>query len=58
VVGAHKITKLRNDIASQMLSMLEDSTFDGKEFNEARADGLIKAAERLLDEAMAKEASE
>ena len=46
------ITKRRNAIASQMLSMLEDSTFDGKEFNEEKAEGLIKAAERLLDEAM------
>jgi hypothetical protein len=53
------ITKRRNDIASQMLSMLEDSTFDGKEFDKAKAQGLIKAAEALLDEAMdAKEAKE
>jgi hypothetical protein len=47
-----EITKRRNDIASQMLSMLEDSTFDGREFNEPKAQGLIRAAERLLDEAM------
>jgi hypothetical protein len=47
-----EITKQRNDIASQMLSMLEDSTFDGKEFDRAKAEGLIKAAEALLDEAM------
>jgi hypothetical protein len=39
-----EITKRRNDIASQMLSMLEDSTFDGKKFNEAKAQGLIVAA--------------
>jgi hypothetical protein len=50
-----EITKRRNDIAAQMLSMLEDSTFDGKELNEARAEALIKAAERLLDETMTKD---
>ena len=50
-----EITKRRNYIASQMLSMLEDSTFDGKGFNEAQAQELIKAAERLLDEAMENE---
>jgi len=32
--------------------MLEDSTFDGKAFNEAKAQGLINAAEGLLDEAL------
>jgi hypothetical protein len=54
-----EITRQRNGIASQMLSMLEDSTFDGKEFNESKAERLIKAAERLLDEAMqTKEARE
>ena len=46
------LTKRRNAIASQMLSMLEDSTFDGKEFNEAKAQWLINAAEGLLDEAL------
>jgi hypothetical protein len=44
------LTKRRNAIASQMLSMLEDSTFDGKEFNEEQAEGLIEAAEKLLGE--------
>jgi arylsulfatase A-like enzyme len=54
-----ELTQRRNDIASQMLSMLEDSTFDGREFNEAKAQGLIKAAEALLDEATeTKEAKE
>jgi hypothetical protein len=53
------ITKRRNDIASQMLAMLEDSTFDGKPFNEAQAQGLIRAAKALLDEVMeTKEAKE
>jgi len=46
------VTKRRNAIASQMLLMLEDSTFDGKAFNEAKAQGLINAAEGLLDEAL------
>ncbi|MBV8346503.1 MAG: hypothetical protein JOZ49_02895 [Mycolicibacterium sp.] len=46
------LTQRRNAIASQMLSMLEDSTFDGKGFNEAKAQGLINAAEGLLDEAV------
>jgi hypothetical protein len=32
--------------------MLEDSTFDGKGFNEAKAQGLINAAEGLLEEVM------
>jgi endonuclease III len=49
------ITKRRNAIASQMLSMLEDSTFDGKGFNEAKAQGLINAAEGLLVEAIGTE---
>jgi hypothetical protein len=49
------ITKRRNAIASQMLSMLEDSTFDGKGFNEAKAQGLINAAEELLNEVMGTE---
>jgi arylsulfatase A-like enzyme len=54
-----EITKRRNDIASQMVSMLEASTFNGKEFNEAKAQRLIKAAERLLDETLeTKEATE
>jgi hypothetical protein len=54
-----EITKRRNDIASRMLAMLEDSTFDGREFSEATAQGLIKAAEALLDEVMeTKEARE
>jgi hypothetical protein len=35
-----------------MLSMLEDSTSDAKRFNDAKAEGLIKGAEGLLDEAM------
>jgi hypothetical protein len=46
------ITKRRNAIASRMLSMLEDSTFDGKEFNENKAKELIEAAEKLLDDSM------
>jgi endonuclease III len=46
------LTQQRNAIASQMLSMLEDSTFDGKGFTEAKAQGLINAAEALLDEAV------
>ncbi|MBV8144500.1 MAG: hypothetical protein JO184_05780, partial [Gammaproteobacteria bacterium] len=46
-----QITRRRNDIAAQMLSMLEDSTFAGKGFDEAKAQGLIKAAETLLDAA-------
>ena len=33
-----------------MLSMLEDSTFDAMEFDEAKAEGLIQAAETLLNE--------
>jgi hypothetical protein len=45
------LTKRRNDIASQMLSMLEDSTFDGKEFNEEAAEGLIEQAQDLLKSA-------
>jgi endonuclease III len=49
------ITKRRNAIASQMLSMLEDSTFDGKGFNEAKAQGLINAAEELVNEVMGTE---
>jgi hypothetical protein len=49
------LTKRRNAIASQMLSMLEDSTFDGKVFNEAKAQGLINSAQGLLDEAMGTE---
>jgi hypothetical protein len=54
-----EITARRNDIASQMLSMLENATFDGQELNEAKAQGLIKAAEALLDEVMeTKEAKE
>src|SRR5215469_14472416 len=46
------ITNRHNAIASQMLSMLEDATFDGKGFNEAKAQGLMNAAEGLLDEAL------
>jgi spermidine/putrescine-binding protein len=46
------ITSRRNAIAAQMLSMLEDSTFEGKGFNEAKAQGLINAAEGLLEEVM------
>jgi hypothetical protein len=46
------IKSRRNAIASQMLSILEDSTFDGKAFNEAKAQGLINAAEGLLEEVM------
>jgi hypothetical protein len=42
------ITVLRNDIAGQMLEMLEDSTFDGKPFNRAKAQGLIASAAALL----------
>jgi hypothetical protein len=54
-----ELTRRRNDIASQMLSMLEDSTFDGQKFDEGKAQGLIKAAEALLDEATeAREARE
>jgi hypothetical protein len=54
-----EITKRRNDIAARMLAMLEDSTFDGREFNEAKAKEFIEAAERLLDEVMeTKEAKE
>jgi hypothetical protein len=54
-----EITKRRNDIASRMLAMLEDSTFDGREFNEAKAKEFIEAAERLLHEVMeTKEARE
>jgi hypothetical protein len=49
------ITQQRNAIASQMLSMLEDSTFDGKAFNEAKAQGLINAAEGLLEETIGTE---
>ncbi len=45
------LTKQRNAIASQMLSMLEDSTFDGKDFNEGKAEGLIEQAEDLLESA-------
>jgi hypothetical protein len=44
------ITQRRNAIASQMLSILEDSTFAGKEFKEQEARELIRAAEKLLDE--------
>jgi hypothetical protein len=49
------ITNQRNAIASQMLSMLEDATFNGKELNEKNAQGLIKAAEALLSQAGASE---
>jgi hypothetical protein len=52
------ITKRRNAIASRMLSMLEDSTFDGKEFSEGKAKQLTAAAERLLDDSRAIEETE
>ncbi len=42
------LTVQRNAIASQMLEMLEDSTFDGKEFDERKAEQLIDQAEDLL----------
>jgi len=42
------LTVQRNAIASQMLDMLEDSTFDGKEFDERKAEALIDQAEDLL----------
>jgi hypothetical protein len=44
------LTQRRNAIASQMLSILEDSTFSGKEFKEHDAKEVIEAAEKLLDE--------
>jgi hypothetical protein len=47
-----EITQRRNAIASAMLAMLEDSTFDGKEFDEEKAQDLIAAAEKLLKEVM------
>ena len=42
----------RNAIASQMLAMLEDATFDRQEFNEENAEQLIEAAQQLLNKVM------
>ena len=42
------ITSKRNDIAGQMISMLEDATFKNRPINEAVAASLIKQAKDLI----------
>jgi arylsulfatase A-like enzyme len=44
------LTQRRNAIAGQMIAMLEDAAFNGKEIDEQQAKGLIDQAEDLLAE--------
>ena len=44
-----EITAKRNDIAGQMIGMLEDAAFNDRPINEAAAEDLIKQAYALLD---------
>jgi hypothetical protein len=44
------LTQRRNAIAEQMIAMLEDAAFNGKEIDEQQAEGLIDQAEDLLGE--------
>jgi arylsulfatase A-like enzyme len=45
----NSITATRNDIAGQMIKMLEDAAFNNRPINEAVAASLIKRANDLLD---------
>jgi hypothetical protein len=43
------LTARRNQIAGEMIEMLEGAAFDGREINEGKARHLIEQAEELLE---------